>query len=651
MFYYKVVPFARIPLSSPQAFTYHSSQIIPLGSLVEISIARKKRKGVVIQKTTRPPFQTKAVSGILHEQILSQKQLALAKEISQYYLTSLGVVLKFFVPKISKKKSRPQTSGPYSKSKAPEPTTAQKAAVKKILSLSGQKSALLFGPASSGKTEVVIRVAEKIIKSGGQILVLIPELFLSEQEIERYTARLGKHGIAFYNSGCKPSEIRHIYEGVRDKKIKIVIATRAGLFLPFSRLGLIVIDEEQDPSFKQWDQMPHYHTRETAVLLRKQHNATLVCCSATPSLETIKKTKSRKVSLVKLPALKTKEVVVKKPHIEIIDAYKNFNKKYPFVFSKELEKSLDEVLEKNRIGLLLVPRRGKSSALLCSDCKHVQRCPACEAPLVHLGDTYKCLHCSHKTNSFSRCSKCQSLRIVDVGFGTERVADFLKTFYPQACISRADAATLTNKKARSELYKKIKNNKIDFIVGTYAIAKGFDIPHVELVAIVNSDNWAGKTDFRFDERWMRNLFQLAGRLNRPGSSQDGKFLVQTYLPKKNFDHLLRWNWQRLCDDELPDRKALGYPPYGKMIKLTYKNQSPKDVEKKVNVLYNWFLEAVKPKKIKVSEPFWGNLRKTRNKNQKHLLLTFSGQLPAPTLAKLKKLPAGWTIDVDPEFLF
>ncbi|MEA1925705.1 MAG: primosomal protein N' [Patescibacteria group bacterium] len=650
MHYYKVAPIARIPLSSLQSFTYHSDESIPLGSLVEITIANKHRRGVVIEQTRKPRFPTKGILKTIYEELFTNKQLALADKISNYYFTPLGTVLKFFVPRISKSKKRKQKVKYGSGTKAPRLTKPQKRAIDKITSASASKSVLLFGPASSGKTEIILNLAEKTVKEGRQVLALIPEMFLSCQEIERYARRLKKYRVALYNSQCASSEIRYIYEGLQNGKIDVVIATRTGVFLPFRDLGLIAMDEEQDQSFKQWDQMPHYHTRCIAELLKDQYGARLICISATPSLETMHSALEKKIMTVKLPRLSTDSFRVKKPRIKIVDIRKYFKKFEPLTISDELKHHIDQVNKSDSLALLLVPRRGKSSGVICSDCKHIQRCPKCDLPLIHSKDSYHCLHCNYRKSTFSHCEKCNGLKLVDIGFGTEKVAETIKTMYPKAQVITVDANTLSNKKQRDDIYSKICNNKIDIVVGTYAIAKGFDIPRIGLAGVINADNWAGKTDFRFDERWIRNLFQLAGRLNRYGSDQNGTLIVQSFSVDERFEPLLKWDWNTFVKKELQQRKALKYPPYRQMIKLTYKDNSRKKVEKKADILHNELLGAV-IEEFAVSEPYYGAVKQARGQIKKHLLLSFRKSLPAVVIGKLKKLPSGWTIDRDPEFIF
>jgi len=649
MNYYDIAPLTRTSLAKQQAFTYISSLSVPIGSLIRISFSGSSIRGIVLKKVRRPNFPTKNVDQVIHESLLSMKQIKLAKMIAEEYFTSLGIVLKFFVPKISKKKTYHEKISASVVSKV-RLTTDQKKALHSIRKMKNRKC-LLFGPASSGKTEILFRLVEDNLKKNKQSLILIPELFLSQQEINRYQAFFSKQQVVFYHSKCKPSEIRNIYEGVADGSHKIIISTRIGVFLPFKNLGIVVVDEEQDPSFKQWDQMPKYHIRKISTMLGKLYGCKTVFSSATPSLETLHQANNLKIKMVRLPMLQTKSAKIKKPSIKLINLSKYYSKTAPFAFSKELKEILEITLSKNLIALFLVPKRGMGNRVICSDCRQVQKCPSCEIPLIHSQDHYRCLHCSYKKPLFSRCSNCSSLRLVDLGIGTERVYEDLKTHYPKARIITVDATSIQKMNQKSSAFKKIANNKVDFVVGTYAIAKGFDNPKVNCAVVLDAESWSGKLDFRHDEHWARDLMQLAGRLNRPGSEQNGTCLIQTFQPEKKFDFLDKWDWSIFADKELELRRQLSYPPYSNMLEISCKSTTEKNIDKKAKVVYNRLIDAKPAKKVRVSEPFFGFIKKKRNEWRKNILITYQNELPKNLRIELLALGPDWSIDVDPEFIF
>lgn len=647
MNYYQIIPLTRISLKAHPCFTYAWEKNISFGSLVEIEFGRKKIKGIVYKKTNRPQFATKKILKIIEKNIINQKQLALSKKISKYYFTSLGVVLKLFIPKITKNKV-PLIKEKFKKEKSPPLTSSQKKSVKKIISLKS-KSFLLFGPASSGKTEVIIKVAEKFIKKNKQVLIIIPEIFLSYQEIERYQSRFRKEGIALIHSKIKASEFFSIWNNIKKGEIKLVIATKTGVFLPFKNLGLITVDEEQDISHKQWAQNPRYHIREVSQWLAKIHKSKLIYSTATPSLDIFKS----KTTVIKLPTLKTKDIIVKKPKIDLVDLKKYFfNKKPSSTITPPLEKALGEKLKENKLSIVLVPRRGKSQAIICSDCKKLIQCPNCKIPLIHIADNYRCLHCDYKISSLSQCPQCKSFRLKNIGFGTEKISEELKTLFPEAKISTADQTVFQKNIEREKLFQSIKNKQIDILVGTQSIIKGFDFPQTGLAVIINSEKWGGKADFRFDERWLGNLFQLAGRVNRPGSDQEGSLLIQTFRPENLLlKYLDSWDWKSFIEQEMENRKALKYPPACHLIKLICLHKSLKIVEKNVQTVYNQILKIKSRQIIEVLAPYEGNIKKRSNKWQKNILIKTANLENISLKNIIEKLPENWIVDINPENIF
>ena len=643
--YYQIIPLVRLPLTKPNDFTYHSDEIIKFGSIVKINLNNKIVRGVVISKpqiispleqakrynersdtTSEAIFisrlgrqrakrynersdLTKPILQLITPAQITKQQLELAKLISKYYLTPLSTTLKFFTFKLTKKDNTKYFENlikqveKINESKWQQKiilTKEQKKAIKKITSqisnnktsLNNKKlSTLLFGPPASGKTEVIIGVIKNILKKKQQTLILIPEIFLSYQEIVRYSGKFLKETtkeVAILHSQLKPSEITTIWNGVQSGQIKIVISTRMGVFLPFRNLGLIVVDEEQDISHKQWDTPPFYHIRQVTKLMQEIYiKAQTILASSTPSLESWHKySNNPNHQIIKLPALKTNSITIKPPEIKLVDLKKYYKKNQQIFISNELRFGLKNCLDQDTIAMLLVPRRGKSRTIICQDCHEVPTCPNCQVPLVHSENNYRCLHCDFKISNISKCPHCGSFRLQDVGFGTESVADNLQNIFPSAKVAIADNTTFANNDFRRKILKQLYNNELDFLIGTYGIAKGLDIKAVNLVAILNADNWPGQTDFRFDENYLSTIFQLAGRVNRPGSKQTGQCLIQTFDPTNRiFTYLKDWDWPAFIKYELKNRKSLSYPPFTHLLKITYRNYNRETVEKELDKLY------------------------------------------------------------------
>jgi primosomal protein N' (replication factor Y) len=702
--YYQIIPLVRLSLIKVNDFTYHYAEALKFGSIVKIKLNNKIVRGVLVgkfQKTAtgiKPTFKTSPILEIIASAQITKQQLALAKLISKYYLTPLSTTLKFFAFRLTKKnnvgyfKNLTKQIAEINEQKWQEQiilTSAQKKAIQQITKTASPidsfpTSTLLFGPPASGKTEVIIETIKSTFAKGQQSLILIPEIFLSYQEIVRYSSKFAEGNVgevAILHSQLKPSEITTIWNGVKSGEIKIIISTRMGIFLPFKNLGLVVVDEEQDISHKQWDTPPFYHTRQIATLLQKIYaseptqpsgpttgdpevkplEVKVLLVSSTPSLNSYQKVATpNKWQLVKLPPLKTNSVTVKNPTIELVDLKKYYKKGQQIFVSNELRFSLKNILDRNKIAMLLVPRRGKSTTIICQDCQEVPTCPDCQVPLVHSENNYRCLHCSFKISNISKCPHCGSFRLSDIGFGTESVKDTIQITFPSAKIAIADSSTFKNSTYRQKVLNDLYNNKLDFLVGTYTIAKGLDIKDVELVTILNADNWPGQTDFRFDENYLSTIFQLAGRVNRPGGTQNGKCLIQTFDPvNRIFTYLKNWDWKEFVKYELDNRKSLNYPPFKHLIKITYRNYNKETVEKELDKLHKRLEKYQNEERsdttnnaVQLLPPYFGHQEQLRGEWRKHLLLKVT-TLPITDkkLLKIFDLSTGWKIDVDTENVF
>jgi len=648
--YYEIIPLMKLPYKTRSFFTYTATEDDLERSLVLIPFAQKKLKGIVLRKTKKPSFRTKQIISVLENNCLTNDQLALAKKISADYFSNLSTVLRFFIFNKTKKILPPKVEE-VKKEKFPGLTQKQQEAYKKI-GTSSNREFLLFGPASSGKTEIIMRLIKDVIRNRRQALVIVPEIFLSYHEIDRYRKRFGQETVALYHSAIKRSEASYIVEACRKGKISLVIATKIGLFLPFKDLALVAIDEEQDVSHKQWNLFPRYHARNVASSLVKIFDAKLIYASATPSLETVHQFlgAKKKGSFIELPMLKKNKFSVQEPKIKKIDLKKIYyterNKNF---FSQEL---LAEIQQKNRdkkMIFVLVPRRGKSRITICENCKKILLCPGCQNPLVQINDQYRCTHCNFKKSIFSKCDHCGGFRFKNIGFGTEKIVEILRVLFPKARIGQADQTVFSKNIERKNLLKKIKNDQIDILVGTQNIIKGFDFPSLGLVVILNAEDWSGKNDYRHDERWLSALFQLAGRVNRPRSSQEGSFLIQTYRPEDHlFDFLNNWNWLDFAKKELRERKPLKFPPFYTLIKLTYQGTDLKKVEKNAERMYNKLMKE----EIIASEPYWDPQKRKGNFSKKNILIRIkNGRFNKNLENIIDQLDGHWQIDIEPENIF
>lgn len=650
MQYYKVIPLTKIPLGRDPHFTYSSEKEIPFGSLAQISFGKKQLRGVTAEQASRPKkFRAKEIKKILAEQIIDNNQLQLAKFVSDYYFSPLGVVLKFLAPEISKTAKSKNKEEPLKK----HPnniilTTSQKKAVGEIEKGKPEEQFVLYGPASSGKTEIIMSLAEINLNQNKQTLILIPDIFLSYQEIQRYQKRFG-HLATLIHSKMPKEEFSRNWKQIKTGEAKVIISTRMGVFLPFSKLGLVAIDEEQDSSHKSWDQSPKYSDKIVSQGLCRIHGAKLVCCSATPSIETLA---NKKAALVKLPNLTTKQIRVKSPRVKIVDLRKDYFKRKNHLFSKELLDEIEKALKNHQQSIILAPRRGKSKAVVCEGCKKILTCKNCDLPLSSIGESFKCLHCNYRISGLSKCPSCGSFKLKSIGFGTEKIAGQLQSIFPKVKIAAADRETFQKEESRKRIFEELDNGQIDILVGTTTIIKGLDIANIALAAVLSDTGWSGKSEYKFHEKYLGSFFQLAGRLNRPGSVQNGIFLLQTWNPQNPLlKYVQNWDWLKFFKDEKKQRKALKYPPYCHLIKLTAKDTSLEKVEKKTEMAYNKISAVPNSGIIEITEPYFGSIKKTRNVWQKHLLIKTKNPHGRKLSKILGEISKEWIIDIEPENIF
>lgn len=652
-----VIPLTRIPLSHQQYFSYESSRELPDGTLIEIPLFNRILNGIVIN--SRNDFhrlsniKLKKITNVLEENFLPPEQLKLAEFISDYYICPLGTVLKFFIPKRVKfRGSKPETQN--LKPKNIELTKEQNNAVKKIVADYGLQvmGFLLFGPASSGKTEVYIHsiLKLKIKDKQAQFLILLPELTLTPQAIERYGAYFKPEEIVLIHSKISKGELYSNWQKIKSGEAKIIIGTRMAIFAPFKNLILIVIDEEQDISFKQWDMNPRYDARTVAEKLAEIYNAKIVRGSATPSLETYYAALENKYKLMKLPELQIKNYELKKPNVEIIDMRKERWTKNFSPISKALKAEIEYALKNKLQTILFINRQGMSSFSICAKCKTVLRCPKCERALVYENNgLYKCLHCSYKTSTFATCPKCKGIEFKNIGLGTQKVERELVRIFPGIRLKRADFESMKKAIDASKLYEEFSRGDYDILIGTQMITKGWDIPNVGLIGIVDADNLFSIPDFRTGERAFQLMVQVAGRTGRFKSKFPGKVLIQTFNPdnfiiKKAAD----MNYEKFYEKEIKDRKDLGYPPFSRLVKLIYQNYNLKKVEDEPKRVYNEISSKfANSKYLSISRPQDPLIPKIRGRLRKQILIKSKNEISEDFKKIIKNLGSDWTVDRDP----
>ena len=445
---------------------------------------------------------------------------------------------------------------------------------------------LLHGITSSGKTEIYIKLIEEFIATGRQVLYLLPEIALTTQLVVRLTAYFGNQ-VAVFHSKYSNNERVETWQQVLagSEKAKVVIGARSALFLPFEDLGLIVIDEEHEQTFKQVDPAPRYHARDAAIVLANLHKAKVLLGSATPGIETYYNATHGKYGYV---ALRERFGNVTPPEIILIDIKDKYKRKrMTGHFSDEMIDAITETLYNGKQVILFQNRRGFSPWVECMTCGHVPQCPQCDVSLTYYKykNALRCHYCGYNIANPTNCHKCHSTDLNTKGFGTEQIEMELKSLFPNKNSWRMDQDTTRGKHGYEKIIDSFKNKEIDILVGTQMLAKGLHFDNVGMVGILNADNMLFQPDFRAFERAYQMMVQVAGRAGRKGDR--GKVFIQTYNPLHNVIQQVTSNdYEGMYKEQLYERHNFKYPPFYRLIRITLKHKDYEKLKDSALWLYN-----------------------------------------------------------------
>ncbi|WP_026978160.1 replication restart helicase PriA [Flavobacterium tegetincola] len=431
---------------------------------------------------------------------------------------------------------------------------------------------LLHGVTSSGKTEIYIKLIEAFLLEEKQVLYLLPEIALTTQLVTRLTTHFGNKVAVFHSKYSNNERVEVWLQSLeKSEKAQIIIGARSALFLPFNDLGLIIIDEEHEQTFKQSDPAPRYHARDAAIVLAHFHKAKVLLGSATPSIETYYNTQNKKYGLVELTERFSK---VQLPEVALVDLKdKYFRKQMQGHFSDTLVNQMSDALALGEQIILFQNRRGYSPILECLTCGHVPECPQCDVSLTYHKhkNQLRCHYCGYSMSKPTNCQACSSVELTTKGFGTEQIQQEVQALFPSIKVGRMDQDTTRGKFGFERIIDSFKNREVDILVGTQMLAKGLDFDNVSLVGVLNADNMLFYPDFRAFERSFQMLMQVSGRAGR--SEKRGKVIIQTYNPNHNTIQQVTHNdYFGMYKEQLYDRKIYFYPPYYRVIKITLKHR-------------------------------------------------------------------------------
>ncbi len=435
-----------------------------------------------------------------------------------------------------------------------------------------QDVTLLHGVTASGKTEIYVKLIKETIQEGKQVLYMLPEIALTTQLIGRLQHYFGEK-VSVYHSKYSVNERVEVWHNVLESKSKaqIIIGARSSLFLPFQDLGLIIVDEEHEPSFKQFSPAPRYNARDSAIVLANLHKAKTVLGSATPAIETYFNAKDQKYGLV---TLTERFGEVQLPDIELVNLRESYHKKkMKGHFSQVLIEAMEAVLSNGEQVLLFQNRRGFSPTVECMTCGHSPQCPNCDVSLTYhqLKKQLRCHYCGYHIAMLDDCMACGSVHLDTKGLGTEQIETELKTLFPAKKIARMDQDTTKGKHAYERLIDGLEQGEIDIMVGTQMLAKGLDFRNVSLVGVMNADNLLNFPDFRAIERSFQLLLQVSGRAGR--TLKQGKVIIQTFNPKHPvLQQVVEHDYLGMYDFQIQERFDFKYPPFYRLIKITVKDK-------------------------------------------------------------------------------
>ncbi|WP_255603913.1 primosomal protein N', partial [Oscillochloris sp. ZM17-4] len=538
---------------------------------------------------------------------------------------------------------------------------------------------LLHGVTGSGKTEVYLRAIARAMRLGRQALVMVPEIALTAQLVRRFAARFpGK--LAVLHSGLGLGERYDEWRRLRRGEARLAIGSRSSVFAPLPELGLIVVDEEHELTYKH-DAGPRYHARDAALRLAELTGSVIILGSATPSVESYQAAREGRYRLLEMAervggglgadGLHRSEPLPLPP-VRLVDMRHELRSGNRSIFSRPLQQALDETLERKEQAILFLNRRGAASFVMCRDCGHVIGCPACSNPLtLHYDDkpdirppgnsTFNIQHstllvchsCGHRAIVPAVCPQCLSPRIKDFGVGTQRVAEDVQKMFPQARVLRWDRDSVRGKGAHSRMLDAFLGGKADVLVGTQMIAKGLDLPMVSLVGVVAADTGLHLPDFRSGERAFQLLTQVAGRAGR--RSAGAQVIIQTYNPEHYaLQAAQEHDFRSFFAQEIAYRRELGYPPFGRLVRFLYASGSEATCQREAEALAVRVHDLIDARRLEgwgLVGPAPAFFLRARGRWRWHLIL----RVPAPQadarsisrfLDALSPL-YGWTVDVDP----
>ncbi len=635
---------------------------VVIGQRVQVPLRNRTMIGCVVGLSQKPAFpRVKPIQRVLDDQpVLTPDLVQLSDWMARTYCAGRGEALAAMLPG-PLRRGRPLTPTadtpvpPTGTAEAPAPAptlTAQQAAavarIREALDAGRHEVFLLHGVTNSGKTEVYLRVIQQVLAQGRDSIVLVPEIALTPQTIERFTHRLGAAQVAVLHSRLTERQRLSEWSRLAQGRAHVVIGARSAVFAPVRRLGLVVVDEEQESTYKQ-EETPRYHARDTAVERARTAGAAVILGSATPSLEAYTRAQDGRYTRLTLTERIDRQPL---PAVEIVDLRRLAGRGTRAVLSPQLETALGRTLADQQQAILFLNRRGFATFIQCHGCGAVVRCPTCRVTLTfhQASGLLLCHHCRHREPAPELCPACHGHYVRFRGAGTQRVESELARRFPTARIARMDTDTMRPRASHETVLSRFRRHELDVLIGTQMVAKGHDFPQVTLIGIINADTALHLPDFRAGERTFDLLTQVAGRAGR--GTAPGRVIIQTALPDHPaIVHASRHDYEGFAREELQHRRALHLPPVAALARLTVRAKREERAKTAAETLAAQ-LQRVRRPAAMVLGPSPAHLYRLRGFYRWHLIVS-AKTLDAllARLAPIRRLRhAGGaliTIDVDP----
>ena len=591
------------------------------GIFVGLALEKEKIQEYILNNKIKSEKQIRILNYLIENDKTMQPELIEKTETSRAIIKTLekNGLLKLQEEKVIRNPLKNKNIKQTNKLKFTEEQEEAYTKVSNAIEKQEYKKYLLYGVTGSGKTEIYLQLIEKVINEGKSAIMLVPEISLTPQMINRFIERFGKDIIAVLHSKLSVGERYDSWERIENGEARIVIGARSAIFAPVCNLGIIIIDEEHDSSYKS-EMAPRYNAKEVATQIAKYNNIPLLLGSATPDIVTFYKAQNEDIELLKLSKRANNSSL---PNVQVVDLKQELANGNRTMISVKLYKLIQENLKNKKQTILFLNRRGFSTFVMCRDCGYVAKCKNCNISLTYhkKEEKLKCHYCGYEEEIHKICPECGSKKIKYFGTGTQKLELEINKIFPTASTIRMDIDTVTKKNSHEEILEKFNKDKIDILIGTQMIVKGHHFPNVTLVGVVSADGSLNIDDYRASERTFDILVQVAGRAGR--ENLQGNVIIQTYNPDNySIQYAKKQNYDEFYNVEIKLRNQLRYPPFCDIIMFGISGETEEIVSKTAEKLYRNLKEQIEKEQIiaNVLKPLPAPIDKIKNRYRWRIII-------------------------------